>query len=75
MRTTTLALLTLLGGCASLSSADCGSDWYATGRRDGRLGATPQAQLYAARCGVAVDEKRYSDGWREGYSGRPIPLW
>ena len=75
MRITTLFVLVLLGGCASLSSTDCGSDRYATGERDGRLGATPQAQLYATRCGLAVDEKRYSDGWREGFSQRPVPLW
>ena len=75
MRTTTLVLLALLDGCASFSSADCGSDRYAIGERDGRLGAAPQARLYAARCGVAVDEQRYSDGWREGFSERPVPLW
>ena len=75
MRTTALYVLALLGGCASVSAGDCGGDWYATGARDGRLGATPQAQSYAARCGVAVDEKRYSDGWRDGYSQRPVPLW
>ena len=62
------------GGWYYLSAADCG-DWYAIGARDGRLGATPQAQSYATRCGVAVDEKRYSDGWRDGYSQRPVPLW
>ena len=75
MRTAALYVLALLGGCASVSAADCGADWYATGARDGRLGATPQAQSYAARCGGAVDEKRYSDGWRDGYSQRPVPLW
>ena len=67
-------LLALLGGCASFSNANCG-DWYAIGARDGRLGATPQAHSYGARCGGGVDEQRYSEGWRAGNSERPLPLW
>ena len=75
MRAYALIVLALLGGCASVSSMDCGGNWFSIGERDGRLGATPQAGLYASRCGVAVDEQRYSDGWRAGYARRPVPLW
>jgi len=65
----------LVAGCASFSSADCGTDAYALGQRDGRLGATPQSDLYAQRCGAAPDRAQYDAGWRAGYSQRPIPLW
>jgi hypothetical protein len=65
----------LVAGCASLSSAECGADAYALGQRDGRLGASPQAELYAQRCGIAPDRAQYDAGWRAGYSQRPIPLW
>jgi hypothetical protein len=65
----------LAAGCASLSSADCGADAYALGQRDGRLGATPQAELYAQRCGAAPDRAKYDAGWRAGYDQRPIPSW
>jgi hypothetical protein len=64
----------LLGGCAG---SDCGSDWYATGQRDGRLGASLEAQseFYRGRCGAQIDQARYAEGWREGFRARPIPLW
>jgi hypothetical protein len=65
----------LVAGCASLSSSDCGGDAYALGQRDGRLGATPQSELYAQRCGAAPDRAKYDAGWRAGSSERPIPLW
>jgi hypothetical protein len=58
-------------GCA----ADCGSDWRSTGERDGRLGAGSQAERYAARCGVPVDAAAYEEGYRLGFSHRPIPNW
>jgi hypothetical protein len=70
-----LFVLVLVGGCAGFSNSDCGGDWYSIGARDGRLGATPQPQSYGAHCGVPVDEQRYSEGWRAGYSERPVPLW
>jgi predicted small secreted protein len=63
----------LLGACATAS--DCGGDWYAIGQRDGRIGAQMQAATYASRCSAQVDEARYAEGWRDGYSARPIPLW
>jgi hypothetical protein len=63
----------LLGGCATAS--DCAGDWYAVGQRDGRLGAQMQAETYASRCSAQVDQARYAEGWREGFSARPIPLW
>jgi hypothetical protein len=71
MKTTVFLFLTLIAGCAT----DCGSDWYALGQRDGRLGAQPQSEFYAARCAAPVDAARYSDGWRAGYAQRPLPSW
>jgi hypothetical protein len=63
----------VVAGCAGLGSADCGPDWYAIGQRDGRLGAQPQEQIYAARCG-GVDAVRYREGWQDGFSRRPTPV-
>ena len=65
----------VLAGCAGLAGSDCAADAYALGQRDGRLGATPQAELYAQRCGVSLDRAKYEAGWRAGYSERPIPSW
>ena len=64
----------LMGGCAA---ADCGSDWYGIGQRDGRLGAglQQQSEIYGARCAAQMDQARYAEGWREGFRARPIPLW
>jgi hypothetical protein len=59
-----------LAGCAGL---DCGSDWYATGQRDGRIGADSQIENYAARCGGNVDRGRYASGWDDGRAMRPRP--
>ncbi len=64
----------IASGCA-VTAVDCGADWYAIGARDGRLGAQPQAEFYAARCGGQVDTARYVNGWQDGFAGRPIPLW
>lgn len=58
-----------LCGCA----ADCGPDWYAIGQRDGILGAQPQDEIYARRCGGAVDAARYREGWQDGFGRRPRP--
>lgn len=63
-----------LAGCAT-GAKDCGADWYQVGQRDGRLGATPQPDYYAAQCTAAVDRARYQDGWDAGYAQRPLPLW
>ena len=65
---------TSLAGCAT-GAKTCSADWYQTGQRDGRLGATPQADYYAARCAGAVDRARYQSGWEDGYAQRPVPLW
>jgi len=73
-RSLSFLLLTLIAGCAA-TAADCGPDWFAVGARDGRLGAQPQAEFYAARCAAPVDAARYSDGWRAGYDQRPLPSW
>jgi hypothetical protein len=64
--------LVALAGCAGLGAADCGPDWYAVGQRDGILGAQPQEEIYAGRCG-AVDAARYREGWQDGISRRPRP--
>ena len=70
-----LTLLLLASGCAGMGGADCTTDAYQLGQRDGRIGASPQADLYAARCSASIDRDRYLEGWRAGYSQRPIPLW
>ena len=58
-----------LGGCAGL---ECDTDWFETGRRDGRLGASSQVDSYISRCGAAkVDRARYEEGWEEGRDMRP----
>ena len=63
----------LLAGCAGLASVDCTTDAYSLGARDGRLGATPQAELYAQRCGTAPDLEKYNAGWAAGRAQRPTP--
>ena len=63
----------LLAGCAT-SAADCNSDWYDIGARDGRLGATPQADYYVSRCTGPVDRARYASGWEAGFAQRPSPV-
>lgn len=70
-----LAILAVaaLSGCAGTDSADCSGDWYAIGRRDGRIGAYSQAERYAKRCGVPVDVQRYEEGHRAGSAERPRP--
>lgn len=67
------AFVVIAGGCAAVTAADCGPDWYAIGARDGRLGARPQAEFYAARCAGPVDTARYMNGWQAGVYERPIP--
>lgn len=67
------AALLLIAGCAGLSSVDCTTDAYSLGARDGRLGATPQAELYAQRCGTAPDLQKYNEGWAAGRAQRPTP--
>ena len=58
-----------LAGCAKLA---CDTDWYETGRRDGRLGASPQIDSYVERCGDNVDRARYTEGWEVGWGMRPL---
>jgi hypothetical protein len=65
---------TLLAGCAT-DPSDCGPDWYAVGQRDGRIGAGPQDQRYAAHCAAPVDHASYRSGWEAGYAQRPLPGW
>jgi hypothetical protein len=66
-----VAFATITAGCAGL---DCGSDWYATGQRDGRIGADSQIENYAARCGGNVDRGRYASGLQSGLAMRPGPV-
>lgn len=68
-----IACLIAVTSCTGLSAADCGPDWHAIGQRDGRLGAQPQAESYARRCGVEVDTASYLRGWQEGFAMRPRP--
>jgi hypothetical protein len=63
-----LVIACALAGCAAL---ECDTDWYETGRRDGRIGASEQADYYVARCGGKVDRKRYAEGWEVGRELRP----
>ena len=69
LRTVVIALAGALtsAGCAT---SDCGSDWYSTGRSDGRVGTFAQADVYARRC-PAVNTAEYNRGWRDGASERP----
>jgi len=71
MRNALLLLCVLLGGCATL---DCGSDWFATGQRDGRINAGSQAERYAVKC-PGIDAARYSEGYGDGFAQRPLPSW
>jgi hypothetical protein len=78
MRTKALISVTsLLVIAACASTADCSADAYQLGRRDGRLGAglEAQADIYGARCGAPIDRARYTEGYRDGFRERPIPLW
>jgi hypothetical protein len=61
-----VASCSVLGGCA----VNCGADWREVGLNEGRLGADPQVERYAASCGN-VDRARYEEGWREGFAMRP----
>lgn len=72
MRTILLLLPALVAGCAA--TVDCGSDWFAVGRSEGRINALNQAERYAAKC-PGMDTARYNEGYRDGISQRPIPLW
>jgi hypothetical protein len=62
------ACCAILAGCAG---TDCGSDWYAVGQNDGRLGADSQVERYAAQCGGQVDRARYAEGLQAGFAMRP----
>ena len=73
MKTAFLCLGFAVAAAACATSGDCSGDWYGIGQRDGRLGATPQAELYAKRCS-AVDAEKYAEGWRSGYGQRPNPV-
>jgi hypothetical protein len=72
MKSTVVLLLLVVAGCAS--AIDCGSDWFAIGQRDGRMNALNQTARYSAQCS-GMDSARYNEGYRDGFSQRPIPLW
>ncbi|HEY5898133.1 MAG TPA: hypothetical protein VIV54_11240 [Burkholderiales bacterium] len=72
------AFATLASGCAAIDGADCSSDMYQVGMRDGRLGAGSQIERYAGRCaasGGRADSSRYAEGYAAGFAQRPLPLW
>lgn len=59
----------LATGCANLEK-DCRGDWYRTGLRDGLGGWQIDLGTYARQCaryGIAPDEARYIQGWRDGF--------
>lgn len=60
----------ILAGCAGFGAPDCGSDWNSIGQRDGRLGASSQAERYAASC-PGLDRQRYEEGLQTGLAMRP----
>ena len=66
------ALLTW--GCAGTGGSDCSADAYQLGERDGVL-RSYEGSRHAARCGSGFNEARYSEGYAEAASRRPIPLW
>jgi hypothetical protein len=67
-------LCTMLAGCATAGGSDCSTDPFQLGQRDGVLGAN-ELDRHAARCGASFNAERYRDGYRDGFSRRPIPLW
>lgn len=73
MRRLAILAVATLSGCAGAGSSDCTGDWFDIGKRDGRMGAFSQPDLYAKRCGVPVDTQRYEEGYRAGSAERPRP--
>jgi len=64
------AFAAILAGCAGLGAPDCGSDWYAVGQNDGRIGASSQVERYATSC-PNIDRQRYQEGHAAGTAARP----
>jgi hypothetical protein len=67
-------LLMVASGCAGIGASDCAADPFQLGERDGVLGAN-EVDRHAARCGATFDAGRYREGYAEGFSRRPKPLW
>lgn len=67
-------LLMLASGCAGMGASDCAADPFQLGERDGVLGSN-EVERHAARCGATFDAGRYREGYAEGFSRRPRPLW
>jgi hypothetical protein len=67
-------LCTALAGCASLGASDCSSDPVQLGQSHGVLGANEVDRL-AVRCGASFNAERYREGYSDGFSRRPLPLW
>lgn len=74
MRRLAILAVLALAGCAG-SGVDCGPDWRSIGERDGRINAGSQAANYTRRCAGPVDTASYEEGYRLGFSQRPIPNW
>ena len=73
-RTILAAFLLVLGGCASLSEAQChgsAADWQWLGQYDAVQGDQPWIEAYAKVCspyGGTVDEQDYLEGWDVGHA-------
>ncbi|MCD9027434.1 DUF2799 domain-containing protein [Luteimonas sp. BDR2-5] len=65
-----LALAWGLGGCVSLTPQQCATaDWYRLGHDDSARGAQPRIGRHVdacARAGIAADQPRYAQGYRDG---------
>jgi hypothetical protein len=68
---TSLLLLLLLAGCATMTESECrGTDWYKRGREDAELyGSRSMLDQYTHQCaafGVRPDAGAYQLGWDDG---------
>jgi len=68
---TSLVVLLLLSGCATMNESECRStDWYKLGRRDAEVfGSRSMLDQYTHQCaafGVRPDAGAYQLGWDDG---------
>jgi hypothetical protein len=71
-RTMLAAFLLVLGGCASLTDAQCSggpADWEWLGQYDAIQGDQPWIEAYAQVCRPhEVNEQAYLEGWQIGHA-------